>query len=67
MSIVGRVSFGRASDLFGGRRFGVIYGALSAGGVVYDVLGSYRVVFLTSIVFCALGSACFWLAGRRAP
>ena len=68
-----------ASDLFGGRRFGVIYGVLSVGnglggaigpwfgGVVYDVLGSYRVVFLTSIVFCALGSACFWLAGRRAP
>jgi MFS family permease len=68
-----------ASDLFGGRRFGVIYGALSVGnglggaigpwfgGVVYDVMGSYRVVFLTSVVFCALGSACFWLAGRRAP
>lgn len=68
-----------ASDLFGGRRFGVIYGALSVGnglggaigpwfgGVVHDVTGSYRVVFLTSVVFCALGSACFWLAGRRAP
>jgi hypothetical protein len=25
------------------------------------------VVFLTSVVFCALGSVCFWLAGRRAP
>jgi len=37
------------------------------GGVAYDVLGSYRVVFLTSIVFCALGSASFWLARRRAP
>jgi MFS family permease len=68
-----------ASDLFGGRRFGVIYGALSVGngvggaigpwfgGVVHDVMGSYRVVFLTSVVFCALGSVCFWLAGRRAP
>ena len=68
-----------ASDLFGGRRFGVIYGALSVGngiggaigpwfgGVVLDVMGSYRVVFLTSMVFCAVGSACFWLAGRRAP
>ena len=64
-----------ASDLFGGRRFGVIYGALSVGngiggaigpwfgGVVHDVMGSYRVVFLTSVVFCAVGSACFWLAG----
>jgi MFS family permease len=68
-----------ASDLFGGRRFGVIYGALSVGngiggaigpwfgGVVHDVMGSYRVVFLTSVVFCAVGSACFWLAGRRSP
>ena len=68
-----------ASDLFGGRRFGVIYGAMSIGnglggaigpwlgGVVHDVTGSYRIVFLASVVFCALGSACFWLAGRRAP
>jgi len=68
-----------ASDLFGGRRFGVIYGALSVGnglggaigpwfgGVVHDVLGSYRVVFLASVVFCVLGSACFWLASRRVP
>lgn len=68
-----------ASDLFGGRRFGVIYGALSVGnglggaigpwfgGVIHDVLGSYRVVFLASIAFCALGSTCFWLAGRRVP
>ena len=68
-----------ASDLFGGRRFGVIYGAMSLGnglggaigpwfgGVVHDVLGSYRVVFLASVAFCVLGSACFWLASRRVP
>jgi MFS family permease len=68
-----------AADRFGGRRFGVIYGVLSIGnglggaigpwfgGVVHDVMGSYRVVFLTSMMFCVLGSACFWLAGRRAP
>jgi len=68
-----------ASDLFGGRRFGVIYGALNLGnglggaigpwfgGVVHDVMGSYRVVFLASVIFCALGSTCFWLASRRAP
>jgi MFS family permease len=68
-----------ASDLFGGRRFGVIYGAMSVGnglggaigpwfgGVVHDVLGSYRVVFLASVAFCVLGSACFWLASRRLP
>lgn len=68
-----------ASDLFGGRRFGVIYGALSVGnglggaigpwfgGIVHDVLGSYRVVFLASVAFCVLGSTCFWLASRRVP
>ena len=68
-----------ASDLFGGRRFGLIYGALSMGngiggaigpwfgGLVHDVTGSYRGVFLSSVVFCACGSACFWLARRRAP
>jgi MFS family permease len=68
-----------ASDLFGGRRLGVIYGLLNTsnglggaigpwfGGVVHDVMGSYRVVFLTSMMFCVLGSACFWLGGRRAP
>jgi len=68
-----------ASDLFGGRRFGVIYGALTLGnglggaigpwfgGIVHDVMGSYRVVFLASVISCALGSTCFWLAGRRAP
>jgi hypothetical protein len=25
------------------------------------------VVFLASVVFCVLGSACFWLASRRVP
>jgi predicted MFS family arabinose efflux permease len=68
-----------ASDLFGGARFGVIWGALNLsngvggaigpwyGGLVHDVMGSYRLVFLSSIVFSALGSLCFWLARRRAP
>ncbi|HSB60947.1 MAG TPA: MFS transporter, partial [Vicinamibacteria bacterium] len=68
-----------ASERFGGRRFGVIYGVLNCGngfggavgpwlgGVVHDVTGTYRAAFLASIVFCALGSACFWLTRRRAP
>jgi len=68
-----------ASQFFPGRRFGVIYGILSVGngigggvapwfgGVVHDLTGSYRVAFLVAVGFCALGSACFWLArpGRR--
>src|SRR5262245_55865055 len=63
-----------ASQLFQGRRFGAIYGILSVGngigggvgpwfgGAIHDVTGSYRLAFLISIVFCALGSLCFWLA-----
>ncbi|HXJ77700.1 MAG TPA: MFS transporter [Candidatus Methylomirabilis sp.] len=63
-----------ASELFHGRRFGVIYGVLSVGngigggigpwfgGAIHDATGSYLVAFLISIAFCALGSLCFWLA-----
>jgi MFS family permease len=66
-----------ASQLFAGRRFGVIYGILSVGngigggiapwfgGVVHDLTGSYRFAFLIAVGFCALGSACFWLARPR--
>jgi MFS family permease len=70
-----------ASQLFPGRRFGVIYGFLSVGngigggvapwfgGFVHDVTGSYRLAFLIAMGFCAVGSACFWLARppRRVP
>jgi len=68
-----------ASEWFAGRRFGVIYGVLNLGnglagaigpwfgGFVHDVSGSYRIAFAASIAFCACGSACFWLARRRAP
>lgn len=68
-----------ATELFGGRRFGVIYGVLNVsngvgaaigpwfGGAVHDLLASYRLVFLSSVFFSALGSACFWLARRRTP
>ena len=63
-----------ASQLFPGRRFGVIYGILSVGngigggvapwfgGFVHDVTGSYRIAFVIAVGFCAIGSACFWLA-----
>lgn len=66
-----------ASELFAGRRFGAIYGVLNVGngvgaaigpwfgGTVHDVTGSYRIAFLTSIGFCAVGAACFWIARRR--
>jgi len=68
-----------ASERFGGRRFGVIYGVLNLGngvagaigpwfgGVVHDVTGSYRLAFLAAIAFCGCGATCFWLARRPAP
>ena len=67
-----------ASDLFGGRRFGAIYGVLNLGnglgaalgpwfaGFVHDVTGSYRIAFVASVVFCVFGAGCFWATGRRA-
>ena len=66
-----------AAQLFPGQRFGVIYGIMSVGngigggvapwfgGFVHDLTGSYRVAFLIAVSFCALGSACFWLARPR--
>lgn len=68
-----------ASEWFGGRRFGVIYGVLNLGngvagaigpwfgGVVHDVTGSYRIAFLAAIAFSGCGATCFWLARRPAP
>jgi MFS family permease len=68
-----------AAERFGGRRFGLIYGALNLGnglgsalgpwfgGLVHDLAGSYRMAFLTAVVFAVLGSGCFWLARRRPP
>jgi MFS family permease len=67
-----------ASEWFGGRRFGVIYGIMNLGngvagaigpwfgGVVHDVTGSYRVAFLAAMAFSACGATCFWLARRPA-
>ena len=66
-----------ASQLFPGRRFGVIYGMLSVGngigggiapwfgGVVHDLTGSYRIAFLIAVGFCVLGAVCFRLARPR--
>jgi MFS family permease len=66
-----------ATDLFGGRRFGLIFGILNLGnglgaavgpwfgGAIHDATGSYRIAFLSSVLFSAAGSACFWLARRR--
>ena len=36
------------------------------GGVIHDLTGSYRVAFLITIVFCALGAASSRSRVRRA-
>jgi MFS family permease len=68
-----------ATERFGGRRFGLIYGVLNLGngvgaaiapwfgGFVHDVTGSYRLAFLSAVVFSVLGAACFWRAARPSP
>lgn len=65
-----------ASDWFGGRHFGAIYGVMNLGnglgaalgpwfgGLVHDLTGSYRLAFLTAVGCCAIGATCFWLARR---
>jgi MFS family permease len=66
-----------ASERFGGRHFGAIYGVLNLGngiggalgpwfgGAVHDVTGSYRLAFVTAIACCGVGAACFWGARPR--
>jgi MFS family permease len=63
-----------AAQLFPGRRFAAIYGAITVGngaggavgpwfaGAIHDMTGSYRIAFLLSVFFCAMGAACFWIA-----
>lgn len=62
-----------AAELFAGRRFGAIYGAMNLanglggalgpwfGGAVHDLTGSYRAAFLTAMGFCGVAAACFWM------
>lgn len=68
-----------ASDLFGGRRFGLIYGALNLAngvgaavgpwfaGLVHDLTGSYRAAFLAAVGCSAVAAGCFWATRRRSP
>ena len=68
-----------ATDHFGGKRFGAIYGILNFGngigaavgpwysGMVHDLTGSYRWAFVTAMAFCGVGSACFWAAASHRP
>jgi MFS family permease len=65
------------ADVYRGRSFGAVLGVITfgnrvgsaigpwLGGVIYDLTGSYRYAFLTSIAALGLAAASFWAAGRR--
>jgi MFS family permease len=65
------------ADVYRGRSFGAVLGVVTfgnrvgsaigpwLGGVIYDLTGSYRYAFLTSITALGLAAASFWAAGRR--
>jgi len=62
----------KTADLFGGPRLGTILGVITVGsglgagigswaaGFLFDVTGSYRLVFWLSIAAYAAGSVAFW-------
>jgi MFS family permease len=64
------------ADVYRGRSFGPVLGVITfgnrvgsaigpwLGGAIYDLNGSYRYAFVTSIVVLALAAASFWAAGR---
>ena len=65
------------ADVYRGRSFGPVLGVITfanrvgsaigpwLGGVIYDLTGSYRYAFVTSIAALALAATSFWAAGRR--
>jgi MFS family permease len=65
------------ADVYRGRSFGQVLGVITfgnrvgsaigpwLGGVIYDLTGSYRYAFVTSIAALGIAAAAFWAAGRR--
>jgi MFS family permease len=68
----------KTADLFPGSHLGIILGVITVGtgigsavgawaaGFIFDVFGSYRIAFLTSIASYLVGCVAFW-ALRRPP
>jgi MFS family permease len=64
------------ADVYRGRSFGTVLGIITfgnrlgsaigpwLGGAIYDLTGSYRYAFVTSIVALGLAAVSFWAAGR---
>lgn len=65
------------ADVFGGRNFGSIYGAICVGqgfgsafgawvaGYIFDVTGSYMIAFGVAVASALLSAASLWLAAPR--
>ena len=65
------------SELFAGKRYGVIFGALGAAagagaalgpyatGVLHDAQGAYDQAFLIAVAVCAVSIFAMWQAGPR--
>jgi predicted MFS family arabinose efflux permease len=65
------------AELFGGRRFGVIFGVLAAAsnagaatgpwatGLMFDASGNYAGAWHVAIAMCVISIAAMWLASPR--
>jgi MFS family permease len=65
------------AEIFEGRHFGAIFGAVTVAlvgggaagpwvtGVIHDATGSYRAAFLLAIGCCAVSSVAIWIAAPR--
>ncbi|MFN8525266.1 MAG: MFS transporter [Chloroflexota bacterium] len=65
------------ADIFRGRSFGAIFGAVAAissvgsasgpwiAGTIFDVTGSYAAAFVTGVASCVLATVFAWLASPR--
>jgi MFS family permease len=68
---------GISADLFQGKRFGSVYGALYVGsgggsslgpflsGYLFDRTGGYAMSLAMSVIAALLASGCIWLAAPR--
>ena len=76
-AVTGPVSPVAASDIFGGKNFGAIYGVMCIAngvgsafgawmaGYVFDVTGSYFVAFGAAMAASSISALCLWLAAPR--
>jgi MFS family permease len=65
------------AELFAGRHFGTVFGALSVSaalgpsagpwltGVMFDHFGSYQQAFVLGIIVCVCSSICVWMSAPR--